>query len=46
MVYAALFSVGFFCLAQPGRGIGLAAVAALSAGLVWREIRQQNWDAD
>jgi solute:Na+ symporter, SSS family len=41
MVYAALFSVGSFCLGQPGRGMGLGVVAVACGWLVWREIARQ-----
>ena len=43
MVYAALFAVGSFCLAQPVRGVALAVLAALCATLVGREIARQSW---
>src|SRR5271168_2585043 len=43
MVYAALFSVGSFCLAQPRQGTWLAALAGLCAWLVTREIARQEW---
>jgi len=43
MVYSALFAVGSFCLAKPGLGIALAAVAVACAALVGREIARQSW---
>ncbi len=43
MVYSALFAVGDFCFGRPLPGFGLAAVAALCAWLVGREISHQSW---
>ncbi|HVN08254.1 MAG TPA: sodium:solute symporter family protein [Patescibacteria group bacterium] len=43
MVYSALFAVGDFCLKRAGQGAVLAALAAVCAWLVWREIARQSW---
>jgi Na+/proline symporter len=45
MIYCALFGVGKVLLHQPGLGIGLVAVAAVCAFLLYRDI-QRGWGAE